>query len=100
MDTYLKLGSVKKDNKNCNCITPFYLNDIKGINPNTRREYNREDKDAMKTALYRISNAKGCELNTCCDPNDPNTNPNEEFTKKFLKKYPKIMPIYERNNLI
>ena len=99
MDSYLKIGSVKKDNKNCNCITPFYLNDINGINPNTRREYSREDKDAMKTALYRISNAKGCELNTCCDANDPTSQPNEEFTKKFLKKYPKIMPMYERNNL-
>ena len=100
MDSYLKVGSVKKDTKNCNCITPFYLNDISGINPNTRREYSREDKDAMKTALYRISNAKGCELNTCCDPNDPNKKPDEEFTKQFLKKYPKIMPMYERSSLV
>jgi hypothetical protein len=35
MDSYLKVASVKKDNQNCNCITPFYMNDISGINPNT-----------------------------------------------------------------
>ena len=34
MDTYVKLTSVKTDNQNCNCITPFYINNINGININ------------------------------------------------------------------
>ena len=69
MDTYVKLTSVKTDNQNCNCITPFYINNINGINPNSGRNYSSEDKDIMKTSLYRISNAKGCNLGVCCDPN-------------------------------
>ena len=100
MDSYLKIASIKNDSQNCNCITPFYINDISGINPNTKRNYSKEDKDAMKTALYRISNSKGCNLSVCCDPNDPTTQPDAEFTKNFLKRFPKIMPLYERNNLI
>ena len=100
MDSYLKLASIKNDKQNCNCITPFYINDINGINPNTKRNYSTEDKDAMKTALYRISNSKGCNLSVCCDPNDPTTQPDAEFTKNFLKRFPKIMPLYDRNNLI
>ena len=98
MDSYLKLSSVK-NNKNCNCISPFYINDITGINPNTGRDYNREDLDIMKTALYRISAAKGCNVSVCCDPNDPTTSPNSEFTKQFIKKFPKIMPLYQGSNL-
>lgn len=98
MDTYLKLGSVKK-NKNCNCITPFYISDIKGINPNTGRNYTTEDRDAIKTALYRISNAKGCNVSVCCDPNDPTSMPDAEFTRQFKKKYRKIMPMYNGNVL-
>ena len=99
MDSYLKLASIKDDNQNCNCITPFYMSDISGINPNTNRNYSKEDKDAMKTALYRVSNSKGCKLSVCCDPNDPTTQPDAEFTKQFLKRFPKIIPLYERNNL-
>jgi len=100
MDSYLKLASIKDDNQNCNCITPFYMNDISGINPNTNRNYSKEDKDAMKTALYRVSNSKGCKLSVCCDPNDPTTQPDAEFTKNFVRRFPKIMPLYERNTLI
>jgi len=100
MDSYLKLASIKDDNQNCNCIIPFYMNDISGINPNTNRNYSKEDKDAMKTALYRVSNAKGCKLSVCCDPNDPTTQPDAKFTKNFVKRFPKIMPLYERNTLI
>ena len=100
MDSYLKVASIKNDNQNCNCITPFYMNDISGINPNTNRNYSKEDKDAMKTALYRVSNAKGCKLSVCCDPNDPTTQPDAKFTKNFVKRFPKIMPLYERNTLI
>ena len=100
MDSYLKLASIKDDNQNCNCITPFYMNDISGINPNTNRNYSKEDKDAMKTALYRVSNSKGCKLSVCCDPNDPTTQPDAKFTKNFVKRFPKIMPLYERNTLI
>ncbi len=99
METYLKLASVKND-KNCNCISPFYINGITGINPNTGREYSSEDKDIMKTALYRISAAKGCNVTTCCDPNDPTAMPDTAFTKQFTQKYPKIMPMYEGSQLI
>ena len=98
MDTYLKLTSVKK-NKNCNCISPFYINNITGINPNTGRDFSPEDLDAMKTALYRISAAKGCNVSVCCDPNDPTSSPNPEFTKQFIQKFPKIMPLYQGSQL-
>ena len=99
METYLKLASVKND-KTCNCISPFYINGITGINPNTGRQYSSEDLDIMKTALYRISTAKGCTVTTCCDPNDPTAMPDATFTKQFTKKYPKIMPMYEGSQLI
>ena len=98
METYLKLSSVKND-KNCNCITPFYLSDIRGLNPNTQREYSNADVDAIKTSLYRISNAKGCNISVCCDVNDPTTTPDPKFTKEFINKYPKIMPLYEGSNI-
>jgi ankyrin repeat protein len=99
MNTYLKISSVKTD-KNCNCISPFYIDNITGINPNTGRVYTDEDKNTIKTELYRISNAKGCNLEVCCDPNDPTSNPDPEYTKNFKNRYPKIMPIYEGRNLI
>jgi hypothetical protein len=99
METYLKLTSVKND-KACNCITPFYINNISGINPITGRSYSNEDMDIMKTALYRISAAKSCSVTTCCDPNDPNAMPDEAFTKQFKRKYPKIMPMYQGSNLL
>jgi hypothetical protein len=99
MDTYLKLTSVK-NNKSCNCISPFYINGITGINPNTGRDYSKEDLDIMKTALYRISAAKGCTISTCCDPNDPTAMPDKVFTKDFKRKYPKIMPVYEGSQLL
>jgi ankyrin repeat protein len=99
METYLKLASVKND-KTCNCISPFYINGITGINPNTGRDYSSEDLDIMKTALYRISAAKGCSVSTCCDPNDPTAMPDATFTKQFTQKYPKIMPIYEGSQLM
>lgn len=98
METYLKLTSVKPD-KSCNCISPFYINGITGINPNTGREYSTEDLNIMKTALYRISAAKGCNVTTCCDPDDPTAMPDAAFTKQFKQKYPKIMPIYEGSQL-
>ena len=98
MDTYLKLTSVKKY-KNCNCISPFYINNITGINPNTGRDFSPEDLDAIKTALYRISAAKGCNVSVCCDPNDPTSSPNPEFTKEFIQKFPKIMPLYQGSQL-
>lgn len=94
----MKLTSVKND-KNCNCISPFYINNITGINPNTGRDYSTEDLDVMKTSLYRISNAKGCNVSVCCDPNDPTTNPDAAFTKQFIQKFPKIMPIYQGSQL-
>jgi ankyrin repeat protein len=99
MNTYVKLSSIKSDNKNCNCITPFYIDNITGINPNTGRNYSNEDEDIIKTALYRISNAKGCSVDVCCDANDPTKNPDPAFTTKFKKRFPKILPIYERNSL-
>ena len=99
MNTYVKLTSVKTDNKNCNCITPFYINNITGINPNTGRNYSSEDEDIIKTSLYRISNAKGCNVDICCDANDPTSMPDPEFTSKFKKRFLKILPIYDRNSL-
>uniref|UniRef100_A0A6C0EXZ2 Uncharacterized protein n=1 Tax=viral metagenome TaxID=1070528 RepID=A0A6C0EXZ2_9ZZZZ len=98
MDTFLKLTSVK-DKNNCNCISPFYINDISGINPNTGRNYASEDKDILKSALYRISNARGCNLSVCCDPNDPSKTPDEKFTNEFIQKYPKIMPVYTGSSI-
>jgi ankyrin repeat protein len=98
MNTYLKLSSVKNDN-NCNCISPFYIDSLTGINPTTSRNYTPEDKDTIKTALYRISNAKGCNVNVCCDPNDPTSSPDAAFTKKFKEKFPMIMPIYTGSTL-
>ena len=99
MNTYLKLSSVKS-NKNCNCISPFYIDGLTGINPSTGKNFTTEDKDVVKTAFYRISNAKGCKIGVCCDPNDPTSVPDDVFTKQFIKTYPKIMPIYEGSTLI
>jgi ankyrin repeat protein len=96
MNSFFKLSSIKNDS-NCNCIKPFYLNDITGYNPNTGRDYSNEDKDIIKTSLYRISNARGCTANVCCDPNDPTSSPDPEFVKNFVEKFPKIMPIYDSN---
>ena len=98
MNSYLKLSSVKT-NKNCNCISPFYIDSISGINPNTGHQYTDDDKDILKTSLYRISNAKGCDVSVCCDPDDPTSMPDANFTAQFLKKFPKIMPMYEGSNL-
>ena len=99
MNTYLKLSSIKQ-NKNCNCISPFYIDNISGINPVTGHSYTNDDKDILKTALMRISNAKGCNVSVCCDPDDPTSMPDDNFKSQFLQKFPKIMPIYEGSNLI
>jgi len=99
MNSYLKLSSVKNVS-NCNCISPFYIDNITGINPNTGHTYTDEDKDILKTSLFRISNAKGCNVSVCCDPNDPTAMPDANFTSQFLQKFPKIMPVYEGSNLI
>ena len=98
MNTYLKLSSTKT-NQNCNCISPFYIDKISGINPNTGNNYTDDDKDILKTSLMRISNAKGCDVSVCCDPNDPTSMPDANFTAQFLQKFPKIMPIYEGSKL-
>ena len=98
MNTYLKLSSTKT-NQNCNCISPFYINNISGINPVTGHNYTEDDKDILKTSLMRISNAKGCNVSVCCDPNDPTSMPDANFTAQFLQKYPKILPVYEGSTL-
>lgn len=98
MNTYLKLSSTKP-NQNCNCISPFYIDNISGINPDTGHNYTDEDKDILKTSLMRISNAKGCNVSVCCDPNDPTSMPDTNFTEQFLQKFPKIMPIYDGSTL-
>ena len=46
MNTYLKLSSTKT-NQNCNCISPFYINNISGINPVTGHNYTEDDKDIL-----------------------------------------------------
>ena len=99
MNTYLKLSSTKS-NTNCNCISPFYIDNISGINPSTGHYYTSDDIDILKTSLYRISNAKGCDVSVCCDPNDPTTSPDPEFTSKILKKYPKILPTYNGSQIV
>jgi len=93
METFLKLTSNKKA-KNCNCITPFYINDISGLNPNTGSDYTDTDRDVVKSTLYRVSNARGCNVDVCCDPNDPFSSIDQTFMNNFKKTYPKIMPIY------
>ena len=98
MNTYLKLSSTKP-NKNCNCISPFYIDSISGINPGTGHNYTDDDKDILKTSLMRISNAKGCDVSVCCDPNDPTSTPDANFTSQFLQKFPKILPVYEGSTL-
>ena len=98
MNTYLKLSSTKT-NQNCNCISPFYIDSISGINPVTGHNYTDEDKDILKTSLMRISNAKGCNVSVCCDPNDPTSMPDANFTAQFLQKYPKIMPVYQGSKM-
>ena len=99
MNTYLKLASIKPNN-NCNCISPFYIDNINGINPNTGKEYTSEDKDILKTSLYRISNAKGCDVSVCCDPNDPTSSPDADFTNQFIQKFPKVMATYEGSKIV
>jgi hypothetical protein len=99
MNTYLKLSSTKS-NTNCNCISPFYIDDISGVNPNTGHYYTDDDIDILKTSLYRISNAKGCDVSVCCDPNDPTKSPDPEFTNKILQKYPKILPTYNGSQIV
>lgn len=98
MNTYLKLSSTKT-NQNCNCISPFYIDSISGINPVTGHNYTDEDKDILKTSLMRISNAKGCNVSVCCDPDDPTSMPDANFTAQFLQKYPKIMPVYQGSTM-
>ena len=98
MNTYLKLSSTKT-NQNCNCISPFYIDSISGINPNTGHDYTDDDKDIMKTSLMRISNAKGCNVSVCCDPNDPTSMPDASFTAQIIQKFPKILPVYEGSTL-
>jgi ankyrin repeat protein len=99
MNTYLKLSSTKS-NTNCNCISPFYIDNISGINPSTGHYYTSDDVDILKTSLYRISNAKGCKVSVCCDPNDPSTAPSPEFTSAFIQKFPKILPIYNGSKIV
>ena len=98
METLLKLTSYKP-NKNCNCITPFHITDISGINPNTQAEFTDNDRDVIKTAFYRISNSRGCKADVCCDPNDPFTSIDKTFMDQFKQTYPKIMPIYNGSTL-
>jgi ankyrin repeat protein len=98
METFLKLTS-NKTNKNCNCISPFHINDISGINPNTNINYTSDELDVIKSTLYRISNARGCKVDVCCDPNDPFSSIDKEFMASFKKTYPKIMPVYNGNVL-
>ena len=98
MESYYKVSSTKKQ-KNCNCISPFYINDISGINPNTGHDYTTDDVNILKTALFRVSNARGCDVSVCCDPNDPTSTPDANFTNQFLQKYPKILPMYEGSKI-
>lgn len=98
METFLKLSS-NDPTKNCNCISPFYMSDISGINPNTSSTYTNDEKNVIKSTFYRISNAKGCSTGVCCDPNDPFSAIDQNFMNAFKSTYPKIMPIFNGTSL-
>ena len=86
MDTFLKLTSTPK-NKQCNCISPFFLADLQGINPNTGRNYTNEERSAVRAAVLRMSNARGCTLQSCCDPRADYKNIDPAFLNSATAKF-------------
>ena len=56
MNSYLKVSSTQK-NKNCNCISPFYIDNITGINPNTGQQQVRVY--ALNYNILRIMSGMG-----------------------------------------
>lgn len=95
MDTFLKIDSTNTSSQ-CNLLDPFFFNDMKGINPETGRDFTDKDIKNVKSTLYRISNAKGGELGVCCDPSDSYDNIDQTHYNNFIKTYPKIK-ILKRN---
>lgn len=86
MDTFLKLTSIPK-NKQCNCISPFFLADLQGTNPNTGRPYTEEDRKSIRAAVMRMSNARGCALSSCCDPRADYKNIDPQFLNTVSAKF-------------
>tara|TARA_B100000575_G_scaffold282139_1_gene273469 strand:- start:6956 stop:8875 length:1920 start_codon:yes stop_codon:yes gene_type:complete len=89
METILKINSIKKDS-NCNCIDPFNINKLDGINPITGKRYTSNDHKIIKSTIFRISKERDCEVGVCCDPNDSYDNINQEFIDKFKRVYPSV----------
>ena len=96
METFLKTASINPE-KNCNCIAPFNLNDIKGINPKTGKPYTSKDKQIIKNTIYRISKNKNCKLNVCCDK-ATYSNIDEDFYNKFINTYPSVKILKKNAN--
>ena len=87
MDTFLKLTSTPQ-NKQCNCITPFFLADLeKGINQNTGRRYTQEDITSIRASVMRLSNARGCTVTSCCDPRADFSNIDPQFLNSVSSKF-------------
>lgn len=86
MDTFLKISSHPK-NKQCNCISPFFLADLQGINPNTERNYTEDERKLIRASVLRMSNARGCAINSCCDPEADYKNINSKFLNDVLYKF-------------
>ena len=94
MDTFLKIDSTKASSK-CNCLDPFFLNNIDSVNKDYGRIFNKKDIKNIKSTLYRVSNNNGCTLGVCCDPNDSYETINEQYLNNFKRVYPSIKIIKE-----
>jgi ankyrin repeat protein len=99
MDTYQKLASTPTNKKLCNCVAPFFLSDINGINPNTGRPYTDDDRATIKSTLIRMSNAKGCTLTTCCEASANYTNIDPTILREFSTKFSHYQLIH-KNGLL
>ena len=94
MDTFLKIDSTKASSK-CNCLDPFFLNNIDSVNKDYGRIFNKKDIKNIKSTLYRVSNNNGCTLGVCCDPNDSYDSIDTNYLNSFKRVYPKIKVIKE-----
>jgi ankyrin repeat protein len=98
MDTFLKLTSIPK-NKQCNCITPFFLADLNGINPTTGRNYTDDERSTIRSAVLRMSNAKNCTLSSCCDPRADYKSIDPKFLNTVASKFSHYQLINKNGSL-
>jgi hypothetical protein len=94
MDTFLKIDSTKSSSK-CNCLDPFFLNNIDSVSEEYGRIFNKKDVKNIKSTLYRVSNNNGCTLGVCCDPNSSYDTVDQQYLNNFKKVYPSIKVIKE-----